>query len=89
MLEELDAGEAEAIALAIELRAEVLIEKAEGREVALRLGLSLIGALGILLRLKARGLIGEVLPLLDRLEAELKFFISPSLRAEIRRLAGE
>src|SRR4051812_17508847 len=39
LLQELDAGEAEAIALAIELQSEILIDEAEGREVAARLGL--------------------------------------------------
>lgn len=73
----------------IELHAEILIDEAEGREVAARLGLPLVGALGILLRLKTQGLIGNVLPLIDRLQSELRFFISPDLRAEIKRLAHE
>ncbi len=89
LLQELDNGEAEAIVLALELRAEVLIDEHDGREVARRLGLARVGALGILLRLKSRELIKDVLPLVDRLEDELKFFISAELRAEIKQLASE
>src|ERR1051325_4851925 len=79
LLRDLDSGEAEAIALAIELGAEILIDESDGREVARRLGLSRVGALGVLLRLKQRGLIGDVLPLVDRLQRELNFFISSDL----------
>jgi predicted nucleic acid-binding protein len=89
LLVELDRGEAEAIALALELQAEILIDETDGREVARRLGLRRIGALGVLLRLKSRGLIARVLPLVDRLQAELNFFISPDLRAQIKLLASE
>jgi predicted nucleic acid-binding protein len=89
LLKEVDLGEAEAIALAVELHAEVLIDEAEGREVAKRIGLSLVGALGILVRLKQSGLITTVLPLIDRLETELRFFVADPLRTEIRRLVGE
>jgi predicted nucleic acid-binding protein len=86
---ELDGGEAEAIALALELKAEILMDESDGRAVARRLGLVRVGALGVLLRLKRRGLINEVLPQVDRLQRELNFFISSQLRAEIKRLARE
>ena len=49
----------------------------------------IIGAIGILTRAKARGLVQEIRPMLYRLENELRFFISPSLRAQALRLAGE
>jgi len=86
---QLDRGEAEAIALALELNADLLIDEADGREVARRLGLARIGVLGILVRCKARGWIAEVRPLLERLQAQLNFYISPALRDEVLRIAGE
>lgn len=90
LLRRLDAGEAEALALAIEVRADsVLIDEAAGRSVAAELGLTVIGALGILLLGKQDGLIESVAPLLDRLEREIRFFISPALRSDVLRRAGE
>ena len=67
----------------------LLIDEADGREVARRLGLARIGALGILVRCKAHGWIDQVGPLLDRLKAELNFYISPALRREVLSLARE
>jgi uncharacterized protein len=52
----LHAGEAEAIALAADLNADmVLIDEQEGRELALEAGLSITGVLGILLKAKRSG----------------------------------
>jgi len=89
LLKELDLGEAEAIALAIELHAEILMDEAEGREIAARLGLSLVGLLGLLLRFKSNRFIPAVMPLIDQLQSGLRFFISDQVRAEIKRLSGE
>lgn len=87
---ELDPGESEAIALAIETRADVLlIDEAQGRTFAVGLGLHCLGVFGILLRAKSRGLVAQVLPLADRLQHEFGFFVSPRLRETVRRLAGE
>jgi len=83
-------GEAEALALALEVHADaILIDEAAGRAAALQRGLATIGVLGILLRAKQRGLIGELKPLLERLQNELGFFISPELRSEVLRQAAE
>jgi predicted nucleic acid-binding protein len=56
---------------------------------AKQLGLMPIGVLGTLVRAKQRGLIATVAPKIDRLEQELGFFISASLRAQILKAAGE
>ncbi len=84
---QLDPGESEALALALELQATlILIDELEGRAVASKNGLVPVGVLGTLVRAKERGLIKAIGPLLDKLQGELRFFISPILKAEILRL---
>jgi predicted nucleic acid-binding protein len=86
----LDAGEAEALTLAEELRAElILVDELAGREVARQCGFNVLGTLGILLRAKQQHLCPAVAPLLGRLRYELNFFVSPQLHQAILRQAGE
>jgi predicted nucleic acid-binding protein len=90
LLEGLDPGETEALSLALEIQADLLlIDEADGRARAKRLGLKTIGVLGILLEARHRRIIGSLAPMLDRLRDEYRFFISPQLRAEVLRSAGE
>ncbi len=71
----LDAGEAAAIALAIESRSRrILIDEAEGRSVARAMGLKPTGVLGILLRAKQEGIIISLTREMDRLRHEAGFF---------------
>lgn len=86
----LDLGEAEALALALEVQADaVLMDEADGREMAQRLGLTSIGVLGLLLRAKREGLLSELRPELDRLQRDLGFHLSDRLRAQVLKDAGE
>ena len=86
----LDVGEAEAIALAEEFQADiVLIDEMAGRETARTCGFTVLGTLGLLVCAKRSGLNKSVAPLLDRLRSELNFFISDELRRTILRQAGE
>lgn len=86
----LDIGESAAIALSLEQKADVLlIDESLGREVAAQLHLRTIGILGILLDAHQRKLIPGVASLLDRLEREAGFWIAPSLRVRVLKLAGE
>jgi len=48
-----------------------------------------LGSLGVLLRAKQEQLCPLIAPLLDRLENELRFFLSPELRQDVLRQAGE
>jgi predicted nucleic acid-binding protein len=87
---DLDPGESEAIALALECRADVvLVDESEGRAAATKLGLEVVGTLGVLERAKRRGLIAGVLPLVDRLTNETSFFVSTQVREELRQRMGE
>jgi uncharacterized protein len=80
----LDPGESEAIALALELNAAILLmDEASGRAEASRRGLSVTGVLGILRDAKRAGLLPEIKPLLDELVAGLGFYIADPLRAQI------
>ena len=86
----LDAGEANAIALALELRADdLLMDERLGRQEAVRLGLSIVGILGVLLVAKQRSLISQVQPVMDALTNKAGFHISPRLYQRVLVLAQE
>lgn len=87
---DLDRGEAETIALALQLEADlVLLNEREGRHAAQRLGLRYVGVVGLLLEAKAKGLIRTVRPHLDALRQEAGFFLGDSLYRHALELAGE
>lgn len=84
----LDAGELAALSLARKLDATVLMDERRGRESARRLGLSVVGVCGLLLRANRLGWIGPLSPLLAHLKHE-GYFISPALVEHVLALAGE
>jgi predicted nucleic acid-binding protein len=82
-------GGAEAIVLARELQADVLIlDDATARRVAEAEGRTVVGLLGLLLHAKLRGLVGAVRPILDDMVAA-GFFLDDSLYRSILGQAGE
>ncbi|MBP9664839.1 MAG: DUF3368 domain-containing protein [Pyrinomonadaceae bacterium] len=90
LLGSVDIGEAEAIALALELSADyLLIDESMGRNVALEMGLKITGLLGVLLRAKADGHIPLVEPYVNRLVRNASFRLSPALIADTLYQAGE
>ena len=90
LLSQLHRGEAEAIALATELKADiVLIDEQEGRQLASKIGLIVTGVLGLLLRAKRAGEIHAIKPEIHLLRSKAHFFVSSALEAKILAAAGE
>lgn len=87
---DLDRGEAESIALAIELGADlVLLDEKEGRHMAQRLGLRVIGVIGVLLEAKAKGHITRIRPCLDALRQNAGFYLGERLYRIVLERADE
>jgi predicted nucleic acid-binding protein len=87
---QLDIGESAAIALCLNQKADVLlIDEKIGREIAVGLGIRIVGIAGVLVDAKNEKLISSVKILLDRLESEANFWISSDLRLRVLQLAGE
>ena len=87
---ELDYGEAEAIALALETQSQIiLLDEHDGRSKARAMGLQPIGVLGILLRAKKNGEIDSMKAVIEALQSEVGFFIAEALIHDILKRAGE
>jgi len=87
---EIDPGESEAIALALEMKADrLIIDDYKGRKVAERFQIKFTGILGVLVIAKQRGFISEVRPVLNDLIDQAGFRVSDRLYAQILQVAGE
>jgi uncharacterized protein len=87
---DLDNGEAESIGLALELQADLLLlDEHEGRRAAARLGLSVIGVVGVLLVAKESGKLDQIRPCLDTLRQHAGFYLSEPLYRDVLIKAGE
>jgi uncharacterized protein len=86
----LDRGEAEALSLALETKAGlVLLDEAAARGKAAQLGLPFTGALGILRWAKQTHRIPSLKAEIQRLRSDAHFFISPALEKGLLISVGE
>jgi uncharacterized protein len=85
---DLDRGEWEVLNLAHQLSALAIVDDGRARAHAQRHGLRFTGTVGVLLRAKASGLLGEIKPLLEKLR-QLGFRLDNDALATALRLAGE
>lgn len=88
--QDLDDGEAEAIALAVEEEADLLLmDERIGRESANHLGLRYVGLVGVLVEAKSKALVREIKPLLDALRDIAGFRLSEDLYSRVLKDQGE
>lgn len=86
---DLDKGEAEAIILATEKEADlIIIDESLGRFYAKHSGLKVTGTIGMLLKAKNLGFINEIKPLLSELKSK-NIWLSDSLVEKALKLAKE
>jgi predicted nucleic acid-binding protein len=86
----IDPGEAHAIALAIELKADWLIlDDMNARLLATKLHINITGLGGVLVQAKAIGIIPSLKPILDRCIEQANFRLATNVYQKILELAGE
>ncbi|OYU94256.1 MAG: DUF3368 domain-containing protein [Bacteroidetes bacterium B1(2017)] len=86
---QLDKGESSAIALALEMPDSILIiDDYKARVIAHKLGLSLTGTLGVIVKAKKAGIIDSIKPFLRKIK-QTNFRISITLEMEALKAADE
>ena len=84
-----DKGEASAIALAIEMDdCLLIIDDLKGRKFANKIGLTIIGTIGVIVDAKLTGIISSVKPVLAKIKMT-NFRITKELEAMILKRSGE
>ena len=87
---DLDQGEAEAIALALQVKAEwMLLDERDGRRVAKQFGLRVTGVLGILLQARREGRLSSLQEAMEQLREKAGFHIRGDLFTDLVRKSGE
>ncbi|MCA9942596.1 MAG: DUF3368 domain-containing protein [Anaerolineales bacterium] len=88
VIEHLDAGEQQAIALAYVRNTMLVIDERLGRQAARQLGLAVTGSTGVLIEAKKRGYIPAVRPLLEAARQQ-GYWLSDELINIAAKMAGE
>lgn len=87
---ELDPGEAEAIAVAYDFKADtLLLDERSARKLAIGMGFNVLGVAGVLLQAKQGGFLQRIRPVLHRMRTLGRFRVSTKLYEETLRDAGE
>jgi len=90
MQRDLDKGEAEAIALEMQVNAVwVLMDERDGRKAAKSMGLKVVGVLGILLKARREGRLRSLKQAMDRLREKAGFYVRADLYSTIIREWGK
>lgn len=86
----LQPGETQALALAVELPGSLLlVDDAQGRRAAQALGIRYTGTLGVLLRAKSETKLAALLPVLALMQQRTTFWLSDEVREAALAQAGE
>ena len=83
-----DEGEAEAIPLALQSGARILIDERRGRKTAKKLGLKIRGTIGLFVEAKKKGIIKSVKEYIDKL-LEVGYYLDNELIEEALKKADE
>lgn len=86
--QKIDAGEASAIAMAIDFGCGVLMDDKAGRRMATNAGVPMIGTVGVLVLAKRKGLVPLVKPQLEKL-ASSGYFLNEEIIAAALIASGE
>lgn len=89
LLGALGVGEREAIALALRIKALLIIDEFDGRVIATQLGVRDTGTLGVLVHAVRRRLIPRLRPEIERLTQETNFRCDDQLIARVLKEVGE
>lgn len=90
LLVDLDLGESEAIALALEISADyIIIDERKGRNIANQYDLQVVGIIGLFIQCKQENIIPNVKDLLDELIDQTSFYINPNFYHTILSELGE
>jgi predicted nucleic acid-binding protein len=84
----LGASEQQAIALALASGSILVIDDRLGRSAARRLGITVTGTVGVLVRAKQVGIIPSVMPILDQIRRD-GYWLSDALMDQAANLSGE
>ncbi len=86
----LDEGEAQAIALALEMNCDLLLmDERIGTDIARREGLQTVGLVGVLIKAKEQGFIKEMREVLKDLKQTAGFWLGEKLQNQILENLGE